>query len=362
MKSRLVSLDALRGFTMFWIIGGDALVHALSGATSLPMFQWMSQQLLHVEWNGFHFLDLIFPMFMFISGVAIPYSIGRNLEQGISRKVLWKKALKRAVILILLGVLYNNKLSFDFPNLRYASVLGQIGVAYLIAVSIYLYTGTKGQWLWSIGILLGFWGLMVLVPVPGIGVGVLTPEGNFSGYIDRLLLPGTMFREHYDPQGLLLMVSAAVITLAGAMMGKILKKTKGTSVKNVGIMLVSGALLVLFALLWHRVYPINKEIWSSSFNVLTIGLSLVFLAFFYFIIDVKKKSRWAFPFVLIGLNPIFIYLAYRMVDIRFTSEFLLHGLMQVSGSYGSVVLIIGVLLLQMGLLYFLYRQKIFFKV
>ncbi|WP_242132532.1 acyltransferase family protein [Aestuariivivens marinum] len=362
MKSRLVSLDALRGFTMFWIIGGDALVHALSGATSLPMFKWMSQQLLHVEWNGFHFLDLIFPMFMFISGVAIPYSIGRNLEQGISRKVLWKKALKRAVILILLGVLYNNKLSFDFSNLRYASVLGQIGVAYLIAVLIYLYANTKGQWLWSIGILLGFWGLMVLVPVPGIGAGVLTPEGNFSGYIDRLLLPGTMFREHYDPQGLLLMVSAAVITLAGAMMGKILKKTKEASVKNVKIMLVSGALLVLFALLWHSVYPINKEIWSSSFNVLTIGLSLVFLAFFYFIIDVKKRSRWAFPFVLIGLNPIFIYLAYRMIDFRFTSEFLLHGLMQVSGSYGSVVLIIGVLLLQMGLLYFLYRQKIFFKV
>ncbi|WP_223551892.1 acyltransferase family protein [Aestuariivivens sp. NBU2969] len=362
MKSRLVSLDAIRGFTMFWIIGGDALIHALSAATSLPIIQWMSQQLIHVEWNGFHFLDLIFPMFMFISGVAIPYSIGRNLEQGVGRKVLWKKALKRAVVLILLGVLYNNKLSFDFPNLRYASVLGQIGVAYLIAVSIYLYTGTKGQWLWSIGILLGFWGLMVLIPVPGIGAGVLTPEGNFSGYIDRLLLPGTMFREHYDPQGLLLMVSAAVITISGAIMGGVLKKTKGASVKNVGIMLVSGVLLILVALLWHKVYPINKEIWSSSFNVLTIGLSLVFLAFFYFIIDVKKKSRWAFPLVLIGLNPIFIYLAYRMVDFRFTSEFLLHGLMQVSGSYGSVVLIIGVIMLQLGLLYFLYRQKIFFKV
>lgn len=362
MKTRLVSLDALRGFTMFWIIGGDALVHALSGATNLPMFQWMSRQLLHVEWNGFHFLDLIFPMFMFISGVAIPYSVGRKLEQGIDRKSLWVKAMKRTVILILLGVLYNNKLSFDFPNLRYASVLGQIGVAYLIAVSIYLYTSTRGQWFWGIGILLGFWGLMTLVPVPGIGAGVLTPEGNFSGYIDRLLLPGTMFREHYDPQGLLLMVSAAVITLAGAIMGEILKKVEVTSVKNVVMMLVSGTLLILVALLWHKIYPINKEIWSSSFNVLTIGLSLVFLAFFYFIIDVKKMLGWAFPFILIGFNPIFIYLAYRMIDFRFTSEFLLYGLIQVSGSYGSIVLLCGVIAIQLGLLYFFYRQKIFFKV
>ena len=361
-KKRLMSLDALRGVTMFWIIGGDTLVHELSRVTNWSVFNWMSHQLFHVKWNGFHFLDLIFPMFMFISGVTIPYSVGRKLEQGVSRKVLWAKALKRAVILIFLGILYNNKLSFDFSNLRYASVLGQIGVAYLIAASIYLYYDVKGQLLWCIGILLGFWCVMALVPVPDVGAGVLTPEGNFSGYIDRLVLPGIMYREHYDPQGLLLMISSAVITLAGAITGSAFKKENKTSNKKVISMIALGVILVIIALLWHQVYPINKEIWSSSFNVLTIGLSLIFLALFYFVIDVHKKARWAFPMVLIGLNPIFIYLAHRMVEFKYTSGFLFHGFIQMSNNYGSVVLITGVIMLQMVLLYFLYRQKIFFKI
>lgn len=180
---------------MFWIIGGDALVHSLARVTDNKIIGWMSAQLIHVSWNGFHFYDLIFPLFMFISGVTIPFSIGSKLNSGHSKSELIKKTAIRMIILVLFGVIYNNKLSFDFANLRYASVLGQIGIAYFVVAVIYMNTNVRGQLLWTIGILLGFWALMTLVPVPGYGAGNLTPEGNLSGFIDRLLLPGSSVLE-----------------------------------------------------------------------------------------------------------------------------------------------------------------------
>ena len=361
-SNRLQSLDALRGFTMFWIIGGGALVHSVSKSTAWPAFQWLSNQLVHAKWNGFHFEDLIFPMFMFVAGVAVPFSIGEKLKQGISKNKLLTKVAKRALILILFGIIYNNKVSFDFTNLRYASVLGQIGVAYFIAVAIYLYSGVRGQIIWTVAILLGFWAIMTLIPVPGFGAGVLTPEGNFSGYIDRLLLPGVTYREHYDPQGILLMISAATISLMGIVTGTLLRNERYTPSKKTAIMFSGGALFVVMALIWNIWYPINKEIWSSSFNVLTIGLSLIFMAVFYFIIDVKGKSGWAFPFEIIGLNSITIYMLHRMVNFQYPTEFLLEGVINITGDYASVILNVGIILLEWFLLYFLFKKRVFLKV
>lgn len=361
-KERLKSLDALRGFTMFWIIGGGLLIHTLEDATGWQVLIWFSNQLTHVQWNGFHFFDLIFPLFMFVSGVAIPYSIGTKLKQGVSKKKLLTKSAKRALILIILGIIYNNKISFDFANMRYASVLGQIGVAYFIAASIYLYSNLRGQIIWTVAILLGFWALMALVPVPGFGAGVLTPEGNFSGYVDRLLLPGTTYREHYDPQGILLMISAATITLMGAVTGTLIINEKLSMERKTGIMVVCGMVLIGLSLIWNIWYPINKEIWSSSFNVLTIGISLLFLALFYFIIDAKGFAKWSFSFVLIGLNPITIYMAHRMVNFKFTSDYILTGIMNLSGDFSGAISAIGVLGLELILLYFLYKRNIFLKI
>jgi predicted acyltransferase len=359
---RLQSLDALRGFTMFWIIGGGALIHSLAQATDWQIFNWFSNQLNHVEWNGFHFLDLIFPLFMFVSGVAIPFSLGRKLKQGVTRKKLLAKVAKRAIILVLFGIIYNNKVSFDFANLRYASVLGQIGVAYFIAALIYLYSNPRGQLIWVVAILGGIWALMALVPVPGFGAGVLTPEGNLSGYIDRLLLPGATYREYYDPQGVLLMISAASITLMGAITGELLLNEKYSAKRKTSIMAISGVILVGLSIVWNIWYPINKEIWSSSFDVLTIGLSLLAVSLFYFVIDVKGYSKWSFPLVWIGMNPITIYMAYRMINFKYSSEFILSGVMSVTGGFSEVILILGVLGLEFILLYFLYKRRIFLRV
>jgi predicted acyltransferase len=299
---------------------------------------------------------------MFISGVAVPFSLGRSLENGIKRKTLLLKVAKRASILVIFGVIYNNGISFDFANMSYASVLGQIGIAYFIAVSIYLYSKKRTQIIWILGILFGFWAAMTLIPVPNIGAAVLTPEGNFSGYIDRLFLPGITYRPNYDPQGILLMISAAAITLSGIITGKFIKNEKFSGIKKTIWMFVVGLLLVGLSLIWNIVYPINKEIWSSSFNVLTIGLSIAILSIFYFIVDVKGLKKWTFPFVLIGLNSITIYMANRIIDFSYTSEFFMSGIMNLVGDFSRVFLLIGVVLLELLLLYFLYKRKIFLKV
>ncbi len=362
LAQRLTSLDALRGFTMFWIIGGGALVHSLAQSTNGEVMDWLSLQLTHVEWNGFHFYDLIFPLFMFVSGVAIPFSIGKKLARGENKNMLLGKVAKRSGLLVLFGIIYNNKISFDFENMRYASVLGQIGIAYFIAAVIYMHTNLRGQFLWTISILLGFWAVMMLVPVPGYGAGNLTPEGNLSGYIDRLLLPGITYREHYDPQGILLMISAAALPLAGAITGNLLRSGKYTMNRKTLIMLTSGMALAGLSLLWNIWYPINKEIWSGSFNLLTIGLSLSLLSLFYFLIDARGFTGWSFFFIPIGLNSITIYMAHRVVDFKYTAEFLLAGVMELSGSFAGVVVNIGILALEWLLLWFLYKWKIFLKV
>lgn len=359
---RLISLDALRGFTMFWIIGGDALIHSLANSTGWAFFEWCSTQLTHVKWNGFHFYDLVFPLFMFVSGVAIPFSLGKKIERGVPKRRLIISVMRRVIILIFFGIVYNNEFSFDFLNLRYASVLGQIGVAYFFAAVIFLYGNMRKQAVWLISILLGFWALMVLVPVPGFGAGILTPEGNLSGYIDRLLLPGAFYREYYDPQGILLMFSAIAITLTGVLTGTFLKNEKYNRIKKCITMFLAGISLVLLSLVWNIWYPINKEIWSSSFNLLTGGLSLILLSVFYFIIDVKGASNWAFPLVVIGLNPITIYMASRMVNFKYTANYILTGVMDFTGEFACVILNIGIITLEWLLLYFLYKRKIFLKV
>ena len=361
-QERLKSLDVFRGFAMLWIIGMDALIHSLARVWDNPIIKALSDQFIHATWNGFRFYDLIFPMFMFATGIAIPFSLGKQLKLGMPKYNVLSKAAKRTLILIFLGVLYNNRFSFDFENMRYASVLGQIGVAYFIGASLYLYLNVKGQFLSAIGILLGFWLCMTLIPVPGIGAGVLTPEGNLSGFIDRLVLPGTLYRGNYDPQGVLLMISASVITIAGALVGTILRHEKLSQIQKLKILGLIGLVLVGVSLVWNWVYPINKEIWSSSYNVLTIGLSMILFTVFYYIVDIKKWRNWILPFILIGFNPILIYMAHRMVNFSYTSKFILIGFMELSGNFSEVVMQAGVLLLEIGLLYILHRNKVYLKI
>jgi predicted acyltransferase len=362
-KTRLLSLDALRGFDMFWIIGGDAFFRSLAEVTNWGWAKGWAAQLEHVEWAGFNFYDLIFPLFMFISGVAIPFSLLAKAETAADKRPIYVKLVKRALLLVLLGFVYNHLTDLQFATQRYASVLGQIGLAYLFAALIMLNVRTlRGRLAALAGILAGYAAVQLLVPVPGIGAGVLTPEGTFNGWVDRLLLPGRLYDKIFDPEGILCILSATSVTLMGGLAGLVLRSERSSAYRKTLILAGSGAGLAAAGLILGHSYPIIKKAWTSTFDVAAAGLSFLLLALFYLVVDVWKARKWSFFFRVIGMNSITIYLGTRIVDFDYTSRFLFGGLARLAGGAGVLVLGTGVILIEWVLLYFLYKKNVFLRV
>ncbi|MGA2532418.1 MAG: DUF5009 domain-containing protein [Candidatus Aminicenantales bacterium] len=362
-KARLLSLDTLRGFDMFWIIGGDAFFLALAKVTGWGWARQWAIQLDHVEWQGFHFYDLIFPLFMFISGVAIPYSLLAKAGEGEEKRALYLRIVRRALLLVVLGFVYNHLLDLDFRNQRYASVLGQIGLAYLFAALIMLNVKSfKGRLAALAGILGGYAAVQLLVPVPGIGAGVLTPEGSINGFIDRLLLPGRFYDKIFDPEGILCVLSAVSVTLMGGLAGVLLRREKWNGYRKALALAGTGAVLVALGLALKGWYPIIKKAWTSSFDIYAAGWSFLLLALFYLVVDVWGIRKWTFFFRVIGMNSITIYLGSRIVDFEATSRFVFGGLGRLSGGAGVLVLGAGVIVLEWLALYFLYKKRVFLRV
>jgi len=363
VKERLYSLDTLRGFDMLWIIGGGAVIHTLAEATNWGWVEAWSHQLHHANWEGFHMEDLIFPLFMFISGVAIPYALTSRLEKGVKKSDLVKKVFKRMVLLVLFGLAYNGALKHGFSNLRYASVLSQIGIAYFFAALIVIYTkNLKTRIFWLLGILAGIAALQLLVNIPGFGAGILTREGSINAWIDQRFLPGKMYGKTYDPEGFLCIVSATSVTLMGTFAGNILRNKTFTQNKKASFLLISGVILVSIALALSPVYPIIKKLWTVPFNIIAAGSSFLLLAVFYYIIDVKMWRGWIFFFQVIGLNSITIYMGVRIIDFASISEFFLGWIATPIGLYGAVIIALGAIAVEWLLLYYLYKNKIFLRV
>ena len=365
LPDRLQSLDVLRGFDMLWIVGGGSLIVALAETLKWGWLDVVAEQLEHVPWAGFHFEDLIFPLFMFISGVAIPYAITAKVEQGANRKELFKKIVKRGLLLVVLGIIYNGALKNGFATMRVASVLGQIGLGYLFAATIVLYTKSFNTRLaWLIGIMSGIAILQLAVPVPGYGAGVLDQVGGMNAWIDRMFLPGRLHGKTFDPEGLLCIVSAITVTLMGSFAGSILRDGEPASKRKAAILAMTGAVLVSVALILSPFYPIIKAAWTVPFNLLTSGISFMLLALFYFSIDVKGWTKGIFSykilfFKVIGMNSITIYLGSSIIDFRKASMFFTGFLAEPLGGW---IVILGAIVLEWLVLYYLYQKKIFLRV
>jgi predicted acyltransferase len=364
---RLVSLDALRGFDMFWITSGEGLIFSLAALTGWPIFEWAKTQLHHVPWDGFVFYDMIFPLFLFIAGVSMPFSILKRKNRGDSAKSIYFHLFKRLFLLLLLGLIYNKLLYFDFAHQRWASVLGRIGLAWFFAAIIVLNTSVRSQIYWFIGILLSYWAAMKLVPVPGFGAGVLTPEGNLCAYIDQHLLPGLFCCYKYgDNEGILSTIPAIATALLGALTGHFLisENPRLNGIKKALIMLAAGVAFLGTGKAWSFVFPIVKNMWTSSFVLFAGGWSLILLAVFYLIIDVWKIRRWSFPLVVIGLNSITIYmLSAGILNFQSMNKFFFTGVIRLfSGPVQPVISAIGFIICVWVLLYILYKKKIFLKV
>jgi predicted acyltransferase len=362
LQKRIASIDALRGFDMFWITGGEEIIHALRNLAPGPTMNTLDTQFRHVHWAGFHFYDLIFPLFLFVVGTVLPFSLTRRLEEGANRGQLYRHILRRLVLLFLLGLVYNGLLDLNFPELRIAGVLQRIALCYFFAALIVMNTGVKGQAAIAGGILIVYWAVMKLVPVPGMGAGLLTPEGNLASYLDRLLLPRPFCCFGFgDNEGILSTFPAVSTTLMGVLAGHWLRAKRSPIRKTLGLVL-AGVSCLLVALLWSLSFPIIKNLWTSSFVLIAGGWSLLLLALFYWIIDVRGYKRWAFFFSVIGLNAITIYLVDRLFDFGTITAIFVHGFISYLGPLKPVFWAFSVMMTGWLFLYFLYRQKIFLKV
>jgi predicted acyltransferase len=363
---RVYSLDALRGFDMFWISGGDILMISLAAFTGWPIFNWAAEQMEHVAWNGFHFYDMIFPLFLFIAGVSMPYSIAKRKDRGESMSKIYTHLLIRLFLLLLLGIIHNRFLQFDFENQRYASVLGRIGLGWFFAAVIMLNTNIRGQLLWFWGILLAYWAAMALIPVPGYGAGNFTQEGSLAGYVDRLLLPGRLYLGNHDPEGIFSTIPAISTALLGVLTGQLLAGNikKYSPFQKVMFLFAAGIICLILGKVWGIVFPINKNLWTSSFVLFAGGWSLLLLTVFYLIIDVWGFRKWSFFFVVIGLNSILIYMLNGgIMNFEQMGGYFFGGLAKLfSDPAGNVILISGSILCMWTFLYILYRNRIFLKI
>lgn len=345
---------------MFWIVGGDALANGILSRFPSPTTERLKAQLEHVEWEGFVFYDLIFPLFMFLVGCVIPFSLEKFRERPTAAYV---RILKRTALLFLLGVICNGLLKFDFANLRYAGVLQRIALCYGMASVLFLNLKLRGQVAAIFSILLGYWALLALVPVPGGTAGDFTKEGNLGGYLDRNFLPGKIMDEYYgfgDNEGLLSTIPAIATVLLGALAGQWLKSTRTGWTKSAGL-LACGILCVIVGILWGQKFPIIKNLWTSSFVLVAGGWSLLLLCFFYIVIDVLRWQKWSFFWIVIGMNAITIFIAPRFIDFNKIATFFLSGTAELSGDWSSVVLTAGSLSAKWMFLYYLYRNRIFLR-
>ncbi len=363
---RLQSLDALRGFDMFWIMGGESIFIALGALTGWPLFQWWATQMDHVPWHGFVFYDMIFPLFLFIAGISFPFSYDKNYHGAGKRKELYIHIFKRAFILVVLGIIYNNAVSFDFANLRYGSVLGHIGLAWMFAALIFINAGLKFRIVWVSCILLGYWFLLMFFPAHDLGAtDPYSMEGSFTGLVDRMFMPGRLYLTIHDPEGILSIVPAIATALLGMLTGQFVKSDylKNRLQKKVLLMILVGIILIIIGKIWGLAFPINKNLWTSSFVCFVGGISLILFSLFYLVIDVWNFKRWTFFFTVIGVNSITIYLAHALLDFGHTTEFLFGGFQSLfPENWQDLIGALGYFAVGWVLLYFLYKKKIFLKV
>lgn len=357
---RLQSIDALRGFDMFWIAGGDALATSLLGCLNSPTASRLKSQFEHVEWEGFRFYDLIFPLFMFLVGCVIPFSLEKFRDDPRSA---YGRIFRRTAALFVLGLICNGLLKFDFGNLRYAGVLQRIALCYGITAVLFLIFRVRGLIAVAAAILLSYWGLLAFAAAPGGVAGDYSKEGNLAGYVDRTWLPGKIMEQYYgygDNEGILSTIPAIVTVMLGVLAGLWLKSSRTDWVK-VGGLLASGAFFIVLGTLWGRSFPVIKNLWTSSFVLIAGGWSLLLLSVFYTIVDVVRWQKWSFFWTVIGMNAIVMYVAPRFIDFDRMAVFFFGGIARLSGGAGGFLLEAGSIGAKWLLLYYLYRNRLFLR-
>lgn len=362
---RILSVDVLRGFDMFWLVGGTGIALAIVKLFGGRFQEILLPQFDHCEWTGFTFYDLIFPLFEFVMGMSVVFSLHKILSRE-GKAAAYKRLIRRFVLLFLLGIIYYGGFSNSWPEIRILGVLQRLAITYLLTGIIFIHFDLKGMAVVSAVILIGYWILLCFVPVPDKGMVSLTPESNWAQYIDSRFLPGKKNGPGgvWDIVGLLGTVPATVSCLLGVFAADILL-SKNKDDKQRLIYLVGGGLaMVVSGYLWGLQFPIIKKVWSSTYVLVGGGYSLILMGLFYYLIDMKKYTKWTLIFVWIGVNPITIYMARNLIDFNGPAKRLVGGdIASLVGGQWAYFLATAVSLgFSLILLRFLYNRKIFIKV
>jgi predicted acyltransferase len=309
---RVISVDALRGFSIFWIIGADGAIWTLErmlrdkGPALSAAGNFLGVQLKHVEWEGLTFYDFIFPLFIFVTGVSIVLALPRLVEQE-GRAGAHLHVLRRATLLYVLGLIFYGGLSQHWSDIRFVGVLQRIAICYLFASLLFLNVGRRGLIVALVALLGGYWVLMTFVPVPGIGPGSFSRDANLADWIDARYLPGRLWDKTRDPEGLLSTLPAIGTCLLGVLAGLLLKDRRLTPTQKTIWLIGSGVAMIFAGYLWGLQFPVIKLIWTSSFVLVTGGYSAILLGVMHQMIDVWRWKAWATIFVWIGANAIALY-------------------------------------------------------
>lgn len=364
-SERVQSIDVLRGFDMFWILGVEDFFHALAIATGWSGVVLASRELSHSAWQGCTCYDLIQPLFLFIVGLTLPIAIGRRLARGQTKGEVFRRLFGRALILIVLGHFdKNGPLSFDFAHIRYTGVLERIGVSGLAVGVILMHFKPRGQIAWLAGLLLFYWALLSFVTAPGQPVHTYAEGRNIIDWLDQRIMPGRLVSGDTDANGWTATPNCFSTVLFGALAGQWILSDRRFWRKFLG-MAAAGCLLVAFGWLWGRQLPIIKHLWTSSYVVFAAGWSCLLLAFFFAIIDGVKWRAWAFPFLIIGMNPLVIYILKdtNWVDFPYLSKFFLgFAWAGCTPHWAAVWHEAATVLVELLFLYVLYRKRWFWRV
>jgi predicted acyltransferase len=391
---RIASVDALRGFDMFWILGGDALVYALHRASGDPVTAAIAEQMDHCAWAGFHFYDLIFPLFVFIAGVSTVFSLTRIIARE-GRAVAVRHIVRRGMLLVVLGILCYGGIGGGWDQVRLLGVLQRIGLAYLFAGLLFCFLDWRGLAAVCLALLLGYWALMAWVPIRDVRLdpdeferraattgiydehqlftattttvaGRYEPGYNLSDHLDFQYLPGRKWDRYYDPEGLLSTLPAIATCLLGVFAGLLLQRRDLADRRKLTWLLAAATAAIALGWLWDLEFPVVKKLWTSSFVLVAGGWSALLLAVFFWLIDMRGWRTWAAPFTWIGMNAIAAYLVVDggLVDVRGVAKRLVGGPVagfldaHLAGGAGEVGVAVGGLGLILLLVWFLHRRQI----
>ena len=370
---RVVSVDALRGFTIFWILGADGAIWALDrvlrdkGPALSAAGSFLGTQISHVAWEGFRFYDFIFPLLIFVTGVSIVLALPRLVARE-GKALAHLHVLRRALFLYILGLIFYGGVGQHWSDMRFVGVLQRIAICYLFASLLFLNLNRRGLVAALAALLGGYWALMTFVPLPGIGVGSFGPDANLANWIDAHYLPGRLWDKSRDPEGLLSTLPAIATCLLGVLAGLLLKDERLTSTQKSLWLIGAGTVMVLAGYLWGLQFPVIKAIWTSSFVLVAGGYSAILLGVMHQIIDVWGWRAWATIFVWIGANAITLYFingvaGFEPFALRFVGGDVSAWLdrMITPGTGLFVAHILG-LVLAITLAGFLYRRRIFLRV